>query len=974
MVAALFECLTHYKSNPGIGPTSVRIENYFRTWRDLHQSAVNISEKGWNALIAVMQRLGLPSQRENADRFLFCVESYLDALMKVVALNRMGNTIRNGNNLNILLQNSRSVFPSNVLEWYFDALADPGLPANFKNNVRSALDLLSVLVDQLDFSMTTFDVFRVIYQNILPREVRRSLGEFYTNENIINEVIDAVAIDQKVITTLFERWQKQRNDTVILDPTCGSGSFLVVLIKKIASILRSKGAPSRDVLGFVQDSVVGIDVNPFAVDMARLNYILAVMETLKLPPPVRIQVYWADSLARVTKSQFLASKILHLSEVNVPSFSLITGGPLKVPDSAEFYDAERLIQDIYGFIERGQTFNDFSSFLATNPPNTNVAANLSDFASTLRLLYQDMEKVHATGNSRLVGLIGNSVKITDLKGRCAFVVGNPPWVRIHEIARQLMTALVEQFESYKETYNPRFVKTVVPSFSQFDYSMAFVEAGIEYLSDTGHLGFVITSKIGQALYAGGLRKKLANLRFLRLIDHSYNAQKIFYDVTNYPLIFSISKNDKPAQIPTTVYNTKGDKVDFTIQQKDLPLYSTVPSSPWVIAPPPVLEDLRRLQKSGPTMGNAYEVVRGVVTSLNEAFVVATVRSSNGGVAQVELEDGSPLQVEEDVLCPLVRGESVDRFAFQVTEYIIFPHDQTNAEVLIDPQQEAVLKAVVESRPKKSTVTVRASGSVMVCEIASKYAKVLSEITNKLSGTFHLIPVTPCGVNACYDVQHGGRSVLLLSLEDAGSKCRVYINGLRIPSHPLATAHFMSHLGQLAARTDYKPGDAPWEIFRIPPEKLRTKVAWQEIAPDFEACLLPASFQSVGGHLRPLIPNQKVYFVHEPDPVRAAKLALYLNHPVAEAFVKLVASKLRKGFIEHISSTVGHLPIPSSLFAAWNGFEKNLSTQPPDQVNQFLANSSKSSNLIIDNAIEKNVGSVSELVNYSEWLNSPSESR
>lgn len=124
---------------------------------------------------------------------------------------------------------------------------------------------------------------------------------------------------------------------------------------------------------------------------------------------------------------------------------------------------------------------------------------------------------------------------------------------------------------------------------------------------------------------------------------------------------------------------------------------------------------------------------------------------------------------------------------------------------------------------------------------------------------------------------------------------------------------------------------------------------------------------MGGQLRPLLPNQKVYFVHEPDSVKAAKLALYLNHPIAEAFVRLVASKLANGYVDHISSTVGHLPAPSGFFSPWKTFEKQLSAQQPDQVNQFLSGLSNSSLAAIDKKIQKSVGSISELVKYSAWL-------
>jgi hypothetical protein len=40
---------------------------------------------------------------------------------------------------------------------------------------------------------------------VVPKEVRRSLGEFYTEESVVDDVLDAAGLDKSVINDLYEK-------------------------------------------------------------------------------------------------------------------------------------------------------------------------------------------------------------------------------------------------------------------------------------------------------------------------------------------------------------------------------------------------------------------------------------------------------------------------------------------------------------------------------------------------------------------------------------------------------------------------------------------------------------------------------------------------------------------------------------------------------------------------------------------------
>ena len=139
--------------------------------------------------------------------------------------------------------------------------------------------------------------------------------------------------------------------------------------------------------------------------------------------------------------------------ISIASLSVILGSDLEIPDPREFYDGEILVQDMYRYLENGNTFQQFMDFLASNAPNQNVMRNLDDFTPVLNDLYVKLQKIQSSGNSRILNLIANSVKIATLKENCAFVVGNPPWVRVHEISPRIFETLRQKFQSFSTTYD-----------------------------------------------------------------------------------------------------------------------------------------------------------------------------------------------------------------------------------------------------------------------------------------------------------------------------------------------------------------------------------------------------------------------------------------------------------------------------------------------------------------------------------------
>jgi len=149
-----------------------------------------------------------------------------------------------------------------------------------------------------DFSDVDRDILGHIYQAYLPSDERKRLGEFYTPIEVVRYILDAVGytVESKI------------EDKYLLDPACGSGTFLVEAVTRLMEKYRKKinldnPSNARLALEGIIKHIYGLDINPFACHIAEMNLLFHVIELYekvrevdrryKLP---RFNVYHTDSL------------------------------------------------------------------------------------------------------------------------------------------------------------------------------------------------------------------------------------------------------------------------------------------------------------------------------------------------------------------------------------------------------------------------------------------------------------------------------------------------------------------------------------------------------------------------------------------------------------------------------------------------------------------------------------------------------
>jgi type I restriction-modification system DNA methylase subunit len=226
------------------------------------------------------------------------------------------------------------------------------------------------------------------------------------------------------------------------------------------------------------------------------------------------------------------------------------------------------------------------------------------------------------------------------KGGFDIVIGNPPYIR------------QEQLSDYK----PLWQKTFECYDGVADIYVYFFERGIQLLKEGGLLAYISSNKYFRSGYGKKLREFLSTRTTIEQIIDFGDAP--VFDATTYPSIIVLRKLP-PHQKNTRIFIwNPSEQVDkfsavvtsgsSTISQKELT------ADGWRLESLDTLRLLEKLRKAGKPLGEYVDgkFYRGIVTGLNEAFVVdQTTRD--------RLIADHPSSAE--VLKPLLRGRDVKRW-------------------------------------------------------------------------------------------------------------------------------------------------------------------------------------------------------------------------------------------------------------------------------------------------------------------------
>ncbi len=484
-----------------------------------------------------------------------------------------------------------------------------------------------------EFSVLPADILGHVYEQFLGKvirltpahrarveekpEVRKAGGVYYTPTYIVDYIV------RNTVGCLVDGLTPKEVARVkLLDPACGSGSFLLGAYQFLLDwhinfyqqnepekFLRMRSPPIRQVgptgggraegrpglaltlaerKRILLNNIHGVDVDPNAVETTRLSLLLKALEG---------------------ESQ----------ETLANQYRLFR---------------ERALPDLAGIIKCG---------------NSLIGPDFYEYQQLSLVDDQTRWKINAFDwNAEFRGILN--------AGGFDAVIGNPPYVRIQTL-RDTSPAgadyLVQRYGAAKS--------------GNFDIYVVFIEKGFSLLSKTGRLGFIVPSKFMSTDYGESIRGLLTQRHAVREIVDFRHAM-VFSQAATYTCLLFVGNEPVESVRYAVAADASREGLTGAVSRALEP--GALGRSPWSVIDPQSQIILSKMMRNSRPLGTvATEISRGSSTGADDIFTLARGRGS------MVTRGGRTVNVEASILRRPLYATDFGRYNFRPrgNDRIIFPY-------------------------------------------------------------------------------------------------------------------------------------------------------------------------------------------------------------------------------------------------------------------------------------------------------------
>lgn len=561
-----------------------------------------------------------------------------------------------------------------------------------------------------------------VFENLLPENLRKGKGTYYTPREIVHymcqeSLINFLDSNSKIGKNQAEKYVKflkgdekiksiaafegeaveldgLLENIKIVDPACGSGAFLVGMLQEIVHLrlllrmlhpskLKSK-TESQLKKEAIRDCIYGVDIDPGAVEIAKLRLWLSLVVDYELKdieplPNLDYKIMQGNSLLedlvigdttikltglknqsannnmknlfdKENQTDLFGEKETHnkiiekLTKLHKEYFKLSDlEEKRRTKTEIEKLEYNLIEQNVNKELERLENQNKNLGKYLTSKAGFNqkdekkFSKNLSQKTKIMNIL----EEYKNTGVKPFFLWQLYFADVFDDKKGFDVVIANPPYVRQEEI--NYKPALQKEYEIFN---------------SVSDLYTYFYEKAFNILKNSGTLTFITSNKFLRARYGIFLRRYLKTNTSIKDIIN-FGDKHVFEAITNTLILIA----DKQ-KIENNIFNFSNSidglsKIVFS--------QGELQDSEWTIDNPEVISLKNKIEQRGiPLKEWPIRINRGLLTGYNEAYII-------NGAAKNELIKKEPKSKE--IIKPIIRGRDIKRYYFVNSElYFIVTHN------------------------------------------------------------------------------------------------------------------------------------------------------------------------------------------------------------------------------------------------------------------------------------------------------------
>ena len=508
------------------------------------------------------------------------------------------------------------------------------LSLNLKIDDEVLADIISNLYypkSPYEFSVMPAEILGQVYEQFLGKTiklveknrvkieekpiVKKAGGVYYTPAYIVDEIVKEV-----LGSLLKNKTPKEISKLKVLDPACGSGSFLIGAYEYLVEWYKNwyiKDSPKkhRDKLyqdrngewvlstsikkKILLDNIYGVDIDAQAVETTKLALLLKVLEG--------------------ETEETISKQLSFFKERALPDlgFNIKCGNSLV---DAKFYN-----------------FYQYNMFDDEDHFRINVFNWKEEFPKIF---------------------LGK-------KNGFDAVIGNPPYVRIQ---------ILQEIHPYQsEFFSKQYLSAQK---GNYDLYVTFVEKGLEVLNANGRMGYILPHKFMNAKYGESLRKLLSDNKAVFKIVH-FGDQQVFLQATTYTCLLYLSKKSAKKIKFEKVIDLNEWQVSRESRRGTLKA-NTLNERPWELVSEVERKLLDKLKNCKTTLETeTNRIFQGFKTGSDKVFIVDAIKLGQQTTKIKCKEDGKEYSIESKILRPLIKGGDSRDFTLKDTsKLILFPYSTT----------------------------------------------------------------------------------------------------------------------------------------------------------------------------------------------------------------------------------------------------------------------------------------------------------
>lgn len=544
------------------------------------------------------------------------------------------NSILAQNRLNVILHSRQDKWIE--LKRMFEEMNDKFNTELFSQSSCDTLKLADEIIipivqelSAIDFKQLSVHIIGEVYENYLgemlkknrggvrvedskANEKKKSQGIYYTPDYVVNYMVENTVGKILSKCKTAEEIQKIR----VLDPSCGSGSFLIRIFDEFKKAYARVNKNQNDLFEFetrkkiLQNNIFGVDLDARAVEIAKLNLMIKALE----------EISWQDIKGR---------KLLPSLELNIRyGNSLVSGDEIRDESDLFFKDYEATITSLVSLRHK---FN-------TSKSDEDKKAALNDILVNEHI-------INSKSNESLTAFFKNTTEIKPFNYTAAFpevfrdggfdvVIGNPPYLNVELVPKDQKQFFIDKFSTFFKRYDV--------------FALFFDVALLKLTHKQGLVSFIVPQQIFNNLSYKKLRNLILENQWLQEVF--YLGDKVFTGANNDVCILFLKK---PKVKSITLVNALNfeNKIIAEVDSDHFAKYDNIISYTHDNKTEGIFDKI--LSSKFSRIKDNFDVFQGIVTGNNSAFLPTD-------------DDIKNANIEKSVLLPVLHGRDFEKWSIRTS--------------------------------------------------------------------------------------------------------------------------------------------------------------------------------------------------------------------------------------------------------------------------------------------------------------------